>query len=101
MHTGAVVAANVSHGWKDCGVKHWKSFRNDHSKRDFVSAGCAAGVAAAFGYSDQLARFCPADQNVLAADSSGTAVIFRAPIGGVLFAIEEASSFWSLPLTWR
>ena len=76
VHSGAIIAANLSHNTglrRFFGSRRWIfRFRNDRDRRDFVSGGCAAGVAAAFG----------------------------APIGGVLFALEEAASFWSISLTW-
>ena len=51
----------------------FKRFRNKCDQRDFMTAGCAAGVAGAFG----------------------------APIGGLLFAMEEVASFWNITLGWQ
>uniref|UniRef100_A0A8C9Y7D7 Chloride channel protein n=1 Tax=Sander lucioperca TaxID=283035 RepID=A0A8C9Y7D7_SANLU len=76
IHSGAVVAAGVSQGRSTSlkrDFKIFEYFRRDTEKRDFVSAGAAAGVSAAFG----------------------------APVGGVLFALEEGASFWNQMLTWR
>lgn len=78
VHSGAVVAAGISQGktrWggMDTSFSKFSDFRNDREKRDFVACGAAAGVASAFG----------------------------APIGGVLFSLEEGASYWSTKLTWR
>lgn len=78
VHIGAILAAGISQGKSlSLGVEttfsNFQDLRNDREKRDFVACGSAAGVAAAFG----------------------------APIGGVLFSLEEGASFWSTKLTWR
>lgn len=50
-----------------------KRFRNDISKRDMLCCGAAAGVVAGF----------------------------LSPMGGLMFALEEASTFWTLKMTMR
>ncbi|RWR84374.1 putative chloride channel-like protein CLC-g [Cinnamomum micranthum f. kanehirae] len=76
IHTGACIAAILGQG----GSKRYRLtcrwlryFKNDRDKRDLVTCGSAAGIAAAF----------------------------RAPVGGVLFAFEEVSSWWRSALLWR
>ncbi|KAJ7306627.1 hypothetical protein JRQ81_010042 [Phrynocephalus forsythii] len=76
IHSGAIVGAGLPQ-FQSISLKkirfNFPYFRSDRDKRDFVSAGAAAGVAAAFG----------------------------APIGGTLFSLEEGSSFWNQRLTWK
>jgi chloride channel 7 len=68
VHTGACIAAFLSQGGSSRYKITWRwlrYFKNDRDRRDLVTCGAAAGVAAAF----------------------------RAPVGGVLFALEEVASW--------
>ncbi|GAQ87178.1 chloride channel protein [Klebsormidium nitens] len=76
VHTGACIASLLGQGGstKYHVSSHWvRLFKNDRDRRDLVTIGSAAGVSAAF----------------------------RAPVGGVLFALEEMSSWWRPALMWR
>lgn len=79
IHAGSIIGAAVSQGntitffGYDTSWTMFQDLRNDYTKRDFVTFGAAAGVAAAF----------------------------RAPIGGILFTLEEGASFWSATITFR
>ncbi len=70
----------------------WK-FQNDVDKRDFISCGAAAGM--------RTRRSQLVNSNKHTQKKTGIAAAFGAPIGGVLFTMEEGSSFWSQHLTWR
>ncbi|KAE9462674.1 hypothetical protein C3L33_05419, partial [Rhododendron williamsianum] len=76
VHTGACVAALMGQGGSKKYGLTWRwllHFKNDRDRRDLVTCGSAAGIAAAF----------------------------RAPVGGVLFAFEEMASWWRSALLWR
>ncbi|XP_010524817.1 PREDICTED: chloride channel protein CLC-d isoform X2 [Tarenaya hassleriana] len=76
IHTGACIASLLGQGGstKYHLNSRWPQlFKSDRDRRDLVTCGCAAGVAAAF----------------------------RAPVGGVLFALEEVTSWWRSQLMWR
>lgn len=76
IHTGSCVASLLGQGGSKRYHLTWRwlrYFKNDQDRRDLVTCGAAAGVAAAF----------------------------RAPIGGVLFAVEEIATWWRSALLWR
>ncbi|XP_055929493.1 chloride channel protein C-like isoform X1 [Argiope bruennichi] len=76
IHLGSLVGAGCSQlksSTLKINLPFFKRFRNSEDRRNFISAGAAAGVASAFG----------------------------SPVGGLLFSMEEVSSFWNMKLSWQ
>ncbi|KAM5157158.1 chloride channel protein D-like isoform 2-T2 [Mantella aurantiaca] len=73
IHVGAVVGYGLSQFKSDTlriNLPFFTRFRNSADKRQFITAGAGAGIAS----------------------------VFRAPVGGLLFALEEVASFWDMKL---
>lgn len=76
VHIGTCIASLLGQGGPDNYRLKWqwlRYFNNDRDRRDLITCGAASGVCAAF----------------------------RAPVGGVLFALEEVASWWRSALLWR
>lgn len=80
IHMGSAIGKILSQGVSFSGKYSkipdfilFKRLRNMYDRRNFISAGAAAGVASAF----------------------------TAPVGGLLFVLEEISSFWTHKLAWQ
>ncbi|CAO2822608.1 unnamed protein product [Amaranthus hypochondriacus] len=76
VHTASCIGALLGQGGSKKYGLTWKwlhYFKNDRDRRDLVTCATAAGMAAAF----------------------------RAPVGGVLFALEEMATWWRSALVWR
>ncbi|NWW95107.1 CLCB protein, partial [Rhynochetos jubatus] len=76
IHLGALLGCGLSQLQSDTLGVHlpiFTRFRNSADKRSFITAGAGAGIAS----------------------------VFRAPIGGLLFTLEEVSSFWDIRLAWQ
>ncbi|KAG1653076.1 hypothetical protein FOA52_007509 [Chlamydomonas sp. UWO 241] len=73
VHAGAGIAAIISQGGPPgAESRAFRRLWNDRDRSDMVACGAAAGVAAAF----------------------------RSPVGGVLFVLEEMTSWWKDQLLW-
>ncbi|XP_061467311.1 chloride channel protein C-like [Rhineura floridana] len=76
IHLGAIIGYGLSQFKPEILGIHLPSFTrfwNSADKRNFVTAGAGAGIAS----------------------------VFHAPVGGLLFTLEEVASFWDIKLAWQ
>eukprot|EP00959_Pyramimonas_sp_CCMP1952_P271812 5683362-Pyramimonas_sp.AAC.1 len=83
----------------DMSISSWRCLdvlRNDRDRRELVTCGATAGVAAAF-----RCVICPQGTNPTFQWLRCCCHWRRAPVGAVLFALEEAASWWGNALLWK
>ncbi|KAK2992879.1 hypothetical protein RJ640_028121 [Escallonia rubra] len=76
VHIGSCIASLLGQGGPENHRVKWRwlrYFNNDRDLRDLITCGASSGVCAAF----------------------------RAPVGGVLFSLEEVATWWRSALLWR
>ncbi|KAG8442075.1 hypothetical protein GDO86_011026 [Hymenochirus boettgeri] len=76
VHAGAVIACGLSQFKSETlriNLPFFTRFRNSADKRQFITAGAAAGISS----------------------------VFRAPVGGLLFVLEDVATFWNIKLAWQ
>nr|POE76797.1 chloride channel protein clc-b [Quercus suber] len=76
VHIGSCIASLLGQGGPNNYRLNWRwlrYFNNDRDRRDLITYGASSGVCAAF----------------------------RAPVGGVLFSLEEVATWWRSALLWR
>ncbi|NWJ03136.1 CLCB protein, partial [Crypturellus undulatus] len=76
IHLGAIMGCGLSQLQSDTlGIRlpFVTRFRNSADKKNFITAGAGAGIAS----------------------------VLRAPVGGLLFTLEEVSSSWDIRLAWQ
>ncbi|KAL6325334.1 hypothetical protein AAG906_023179 [Vitis piasezkii] len=76
VHIGSCIASLLGQGGPENYRIKWRwlrYFNNDRDRRDLITCGASSGVCAAF----------------------------RAPVGGVLFSLEEVATWWRSALLWR
>ncbi|KAM7174673.1 chloride channel protein C-like [Macrochelys suwanniensis] len=76
IHLGAIIGCGLTQFKSDTlGIQlpFFTKFWNSADKRNFITAGAGAGIAS----------------------------VFRAPVGGLLFTLEEVASFWDIRLAWQ